>query len=313
MNRESRDVTDPAEAIYSISGKIKETILLTPSLEHTYRSTNFIAPIKSYGLELNPGNLPSIANRDIKSPITIEKYGSKYLYFSLDKVSGAPKVIYDGKEIKVSRDLDMHDSVVSENGTFTFIEYLHDTKDRAIHLGLTRVDSEGRILWSWDSRRHISKENYVKEPNYPISTKEQLPWYEVLSRLRKKYSELALNVLGTDNYERLVRIKFHLPHRTFNLFDRYISLVDHIHANSIQYLDNEKYILVSARHLDALFIIEVKTGLIVWSLGGPYSRFTQNRVVTNMMHMFIKIDCIFMTMPICFQVFPQGLSSTPLI
>jgi hypothetical protein len=126
--------------------------------------------MKSYGLELNPGNLPSIANLDIKSPIAIEKYGSKYLYFNLDKVSGAQKVIYDGKEIKVSKDLDMHDSVVHKNGTFTFIEYLHDIKDRAIHLGLTRVDSEGRVLWSWDSRRHISKENYVKEPMYSLRT-----------------------------------------------------------------------------------------------------------------------------------------------
>ena len=84
-NKESLNVTDPALAIHSISGKAKETILLTPSLEHTYRSTNFVAPMKSYGLELNPGNLPSIVNLDIKSPITIEKYGSKYLYFNIDK------------------------------------------------------------------------------------------------------------------------------------------------------------------------------------------------------------------------------------
>lgn len=278
-NKESLNVTDPALAIHSISGKAKETILLTPSLEYTYRSTNFVAPMKSYGLELNPGNLPSIVNLDIKSPITIEKYGSKYLYFNIDKVSGEQKVRYDGKEIKVSKDLDMHDSVVHEDGTFTFIEYLHDTKDRSVYLGLKRVNSEGRVLWSWDSRRHISKENYVKEPNYLIETKEQLPWHEILSRLRKKYSELALNILGIDIYERLVRIRLHLPSRTFKLFDSYINLVDFIHANSIQYLDKEKYILVSARNLDTLFIIEVKTGLIVWSLGGPHSRFTKNRVV----------------------------------
>jgi hypothetical protein len=278
----STESINPSEAVYSISGYAKETILLTPNLEPNFRATNFTTPLKSYGLELLPGNKASKINLDIPLPITIEKSDSKYLYSYISQESGLYTVKYADKVIKGSEYLDFHDYVVHKDGTFTFMEYIPDLKDRSMHLGLKRIDSQNRVLWFWDSRSHITKEHFVKfsdSINENAAIKEKLPLFEALRRIRKQYSTFALNILGTDIFNWLADIKLHLPNRTYRLFDRYIHLVDHIHANSIQYLENEKYILVSARHLDALFIIEVSTGQIVWSLGGPYSTFSKNRVV----------------------------------
>ena len=278
----STESINPSEAIHSVSGYAKETILLTPNLEHNFRANNFLIPLKSYGLELSAGNIASKINLDIPLPITIEKFNQKYLYSYISQESGSHIVRYAGKEIKGSEYLDFHGYVLHKDGTFTFMEYVPDLKDRSIHLGLKRVNSLGGVLWSWDSRGHITKEHFVKFSNSLNETNainEKLPLSEILIQIRKKYSDFVLNVLGVDIYKRLVDIKLHLSNKTYRLFDRYINSVDHIHANSIQYLDNEKYILVSARHLDALFIIEVSTGQIVWSLGGPYSNFTKNRVI----------------------------------
>lgn len=274
-------VIDPSLSIHSIKGKHKETILLTPNSEPLFKATNFIPPLSSYAQELAPDNKASIVNLDVALPIYVYKHGSKYLYFDIEPASGKYNVRYDGKKIKTSDNVDFHDFVVHQDRTFTYMEYLPDSKDRAIHLGLKRVDSEGRVLWSWDSRRHISPENFIKEPKSTIEVEEQLPLFELLTRVREKYSKVTLDIVGSSKYERLVMTKLYLPFisRKVKLFDSYINLIDHIHANSIQYLENEKYILVSARHLDALFVIELKTGLIVWSVGGPYSRFTPNRVV----------------------------------
>jgi hypothetical protein len=52
---------------------------------------------------------------------------------------------------------------------------------------------------------------------------------------------------------------------------------DYVHVNSIQQLEPSGDILVSARHLDTVFIIDRKTGDIKWSLGGKFSKVTANR------------------------------------
>ena len=54
---------------------------------------------------------------------------------------------------------------------------------------------------------------------------------------------------------------------------------DYVHVNSIQKLEPSGDILVSARHLDTVFIIDRKTGDIKWSLGGKYSKVTANRTI----------------------------------
>src|SRR5260370_28367784 len=53
----------------------------------------------------------------------------------------------------------------------------------------------------------------------------------------------------------------------------------YVHVNSIQQLEPSGDILVSARHLDTVFIIDRKTGDLKWSLGGKFSRVTPNRPV----------------------------------
>jgi len=270
---------DPLMPIHSVIGTAKETILLTPNLEHPFRSNNFISPIIGFGLELRSGRKPQPIPTGEDTPIYIDRMGGLYSWFHISKTTGNPSFMYGGKTVTTPEYLDFHDQVIHPDGSITFMEYLPDWSNRSIHLVLKRVDAGGRILWSWNSKKYISKENYVKYISPINNDSEAVPLRNSLKSIREQYSFLILNLVGGDLYESLSKICLPLYRRTINVFSKNVGLIDTIHANSIQYLDNESYILVSARHLDSIFIIDVRTGSIVWSLGGPASRLTENRVI----------------------------------
>ena len=270
---------DPSMSIHSVNGTAKETILLTPNLEHMYRSNNFISPIIGYGLELRSGRRPQLIPTGEDVPGYVDRLGGQYSWFHISKSTGTPSFMFGNKTVKTPEYLDIHDQAIHPDGSFTFMEYLPDRSSRSIHLVLKRIDTGGRILWSWNSKKYIFKEDYV-EYTPPLDNNSQtVPLKVTVLNIRKQYSSLIFNLVGADLYESLLKIHLPLYSRPVSIFDQTIGVIDTIHANSIQYLDNETYILVSARHLDALFIIDVRTGSIVWSLGGPASRFTNNRVI----------------------------------
>lgn len=274
----SAKIIDPFTAIDSIRGYAKETIVLTPTLEQPFKSANFISPLGSYGLEVRPNNQASVIEVGNFLPVNIERHGSKYSVFYIDPIRQYKKLFkFDDVNIDVSTDLDMHDQVIHLDGSFTFLEYVPNYKNKSVDLQLKRITSQGQVLWVWNSNQHISKEHVVRELVH--SATEIKPLKEKLRDIRRSYSNFILELFGSEPFQFLTNIYIPLPNRKIRLVDNQAGLVDHIHANSIQYLNNEKYILVSARHLNALFIIEVKTGEVIWSLGGPYSTFTKNRVI----------------------------------
>jgi hypothetical protein len=271
-------IIDPFTAIDSIRGYAKETIVLTPTLEQPFKTANFVSPKGSYGLEVRPNNQPSVIEAGNVLPVNIEKHGSKFSVFYIDPIrQNKTQFKFDDVNIDVSKDLDLHDQVIHLDGSFTFLEYVPNYKNKSLDLQLKRITGQGQVLWVWNSNQHISKEHVVMEPKHRAT--EIKPLKEKLRDIRRSYSNSILELSGSEIFQFLTDIYIPLPNRRIQLLDNQVGLVDHIHANSIQYLNNEKYILVSARHLDALFIIEVKTGSIIWSLGGPYSTFTKNRVI----------------------------------
>lgn len=271
-------IIDPFTAIDSIRGYAKETIVLTPTLEQPFKTANFVSPKGSYGLEVRPNNQPSVIEAGNVLPVNIEKHGSKFSVFYIDPIrQNKTQFKFDDVNIDVSKDLDMHDQVIHLDGSFTFLEYVPNYRNKSLDLQLKRITGQGQVLWVWNSNQHISKEHVVMESVHRAT--EIKPLKEKLRDIRRSYSNSILELSGSEIFQFLTDIYIPLPNRRIQLLDNQVGLVDHIHANSIQYLNNEKYILVSARHLDALFIIEVKTGSIIWSLGGPYSTFTKNRVI----------------------------------
>ena len=270
---------DPSMPIHSVIGTAKETILLTPNLEHAFRSNNFISPIIGFGLELRSSRKPQLIPTGEDTPIYMDKMGGLHSWFHISKTTGNPSFVFGGKTKVTPEYLDFHDQVIHPDGSTTFIEYLPDWSNRSIHLVIKRLDAGGRVLWLWNSAKYISKENYVKYTPTINNNSEVVSFKSRLQSMREQYSSLILNLFGGDLYESLLKIRLPLYSRSVRIFDYNIGLIDTIHANSIQYLDNESYILVSARHLDTVFIIDVRTGSIVWSLGGPASRFTKNRVI----------------------------------
>ncbi|MFZ9835435.1 MAG: arylsulfotransferase family protein, partial [Holophagaceae bacterium] len=275
----SKKDLDPSMSIHSVKGTAKETILLTPNLEHPYQSTNFISPLVGYGLELRPSRRPQLIPTGEDMPIYMDISGGLYSWSHISKTTGKSSFVFDGKTVTTPEYYDFHDQVIHPDGSFTFMEYLPDRSNRSLHLVLKRIDEKGRVLWSLNSEKYISKDNYVKYIPPINNDSEAVPLKVSLQNTRDQYSSLILNLVGGDLYKSLQKIRLPLYKRSIPIFSKSAGLIDAIHANSIQYLDYENYILVSARHLDTVFIIDIKTGSIVWSLGGPASRFTKNRVI----------------------------------
>lgn len=269
----------PSESIHTIWGLSKETILLSPNLEQAYRTSNFISPVRGYALRIEPSQAPFIVNTNKDIPLTIKKFGSTYSYFYFELKSALPRFKFGDQSIKVSQFLDAHDHFVHSDGSFTFIEYVPNDRKKTIDLQIKRINPNGLTTWSWNSDKYISKEYFVQQPIPSWNPQEKYPMKERLIRFRRLYSGYVIGLIGTEQFQYLKKVYLPIGVRSVRLFDAEASYLDVVHANSFQYLNNESHILVSARNLDAVFIIDVKTGSIIWKLGGPYSLFTKNRPV----------------------------------
>lgn len=94
-------------------------------------------------------------------------------------------------------------------------------------------------------------------------------WNGIVDVLRTCYTSLAMRVLPLD-----IPSGF-LVAGGYPLLQ--VEMLDHIHANSIARTGRAGDILVSARQLDTIFIIDKKTGIVKWALGGPMSKMTTAR------------------------------------
>jgi hypothetical protein len=96
-------------------------------------------------------------------------------------------------------------------------------------------------------------------------------WQKIVRPVRHCYSHLLNRFFGV----RTPSI-FLLPGRWALV---QLNLNDYIHGNSLDSVGPQRDVLVSARHLDTIFLIDRPSGAIKWSLGGPLSRMTERRPV----------------------------------
>lgn len=99
--------------------------------------------------------------------------------------------------INVSKDIDMHDQVIHQDGSFTFLEYVPNYKNRSLDLQLKRVTGQGQVLWVWNSNQHISREHVIRELVHSATEIKSLK--EKLRNIRRSYSNFILELL-VQNY-----------------------------------------------------------------------------------------------------------------
>jgi hypothetical protein len=171
-------------------------------------------------------------------------------------------------------DLDAHDLILDKN-SFTFIKYIPDrinsqcfsNKGANVELGISHKDMNGNSLFDWSSNDQFSVNWEVSKAEEINKAKEEA-WKKYFRPIRNCYTAFLLKLkdFETPNLF-LTKNKWPLLQLTEN---------DYIHANSIQRINTNGDILVSARHLDTVFIINRSNGKVSWTLGGPYSKMSQN-------------------------------------
>lgn len=253
-------------AIQSVKGDCRGRIAITPSnkqgttaLIYHCKDRRFEAvKLKQSGgdLTLVPGGYYISQNQ--QSDVLIQ---GKYTIFRSD----------GSEKFSLSRnDLDVHD-IIFEDDSVTYLKYVPDRKhsscfgqDPNSHLEIVQEDFAGKIIWAWSSEGYFGK-NYASYSNGSQFLGLEVPWKTVFRPIRNCYTSLLLKL-----------VDFHTPALFLPVGDGFplleIETNDYIHANSLQRLPSGD-LLVSARHLDTVFIIDKKTGKIKWSLGGKYSKF----------------------------------------
>ena len=174
-------------------------------------------------------------------------------------------------------DLDAHDFILDKN-SFTFIKYIPNreviqcasNKVADVEFTISQKELNGNSIFDWSSENQFSVNWKVSKAEEIIKAKED-NWKKYFSPIRNCYTSLLLQIK-----------KFETPNLIFNknawaLLQ--INQNDYIHVNSIQRINKNGDILVSARHLDSIFIINPAKRGVSWTLGGPYSKMSQNNPI----------------------------------
>lgn len=192
-------------------------------------------------------------------------------------------IIFDNNGNLISEikypDLDAHDLILSKN-SFTFIKYVPNRDDfqclfgngANVELGISHKEINGNSLFDWSSKSKFSVDWKVSKAEELSKAKEE-EWKKYFRPIRNCYTSLFLQL---KNFETptlfLAKNKWPLLQLEGN---------DYIHANSIQRINANGDILVSARHLDTIFIINRVSGKVSWALGGPYSKMSPNNPIED--------------------------------
>jgi len=132
---------------------------------------------------------------------------------------------------------------------------------RPLDLVIRRYDREGKVIWEWSSREHISLDEYVASA----------PPEGLYARVRV-WVELSLGwLLHQFGVEHQVKIPFMSANTKPFMFD-------YVHGNSIA-LDTDGGIIVSGRDINSVFKIDAGSGTIAWRLGGYQAKHSDFKVV----------------------------------
>lgn len=171
----------------------------------------------------------------------------------------------------------VHDTIVHPNHV-TYIRYVPDADsancDRRapLELQLVTENREGKVQWSWTSKGRFDPSQRVPTgtSRESAAVNERIPWYR---SVRHCYTSIARRIVN------FAIPKWHLWRGKFPVLQ--LEQDDYVHANSIQWIEPSGDILVSAKHLDTVFLINRQTGNLKWALGGKFATVTSNRPVDD--------------------------------
>ena len=259
--------------IWSTSGSSKYTLYLAPTKEVSYKLYSFGPAVSSRRLVYDS----SVGSRFIEADflqnrrqISIwKKQNGETITMGFAKNKHA-LFIGDHRRLEDIEHLDIHDVIHHQDGSVTIIRYIPDLDNDLLHLGIDTISTSGQVIWSWTSKGLISADWNVSAKK---SSDLSLEYFIIITRdyfsriLYNWFPTFAREILSWDSFPKsLIVEKQGLR-----------SLSDYVHANSIQFIDNNQKILVSARNLDTIFTIDVITKRSTWALGGNFSLMTQNR------------------------------------
>jgi hypothetical protein len=194
----------------------------------------------------------------------------------LTKKMRSPNIFGD-KQDEFEHNLYKQDLILDKN-SFTFIKYIPDrinsqcfsNKGTNVELGISNKDINGNSLFDWSSNDQFSVNWKISKAEEINKAKEE-EWKKYFRPIRNCYTSILLKLKDFETPTLFLPfIKYPLIQLTQN---------DYIHANSIQRINTNGDILVSARHLDTVFIINRSNGKVSWTLGGPYSKMSQNNPI----------------------------------
>jgi hypothetical protein len=174
-------------------------------------------------------------------------------------------------------DLDAHDLILDKN-SFTFIKYVPNRKAiqctsnkvANVELGISQKELNGNSIFDWSSEKSFSV-NWEVSKAEEINKAKEDDWKKYFRPIRNCYTSLLLQ------FKEFETPSLFLGKNKWAMLQ--LEENDYIHANSIQRINKNGDILVSARHLDSIFIINGTNGKISWTLGGPYSKMSQNNPI----------------------------------
>jgi hypothetical protein len=268
--------------VASVAGSCSGVIALTPS-RSSAQGFDISYPLVyrcATGTFEVPGTDGALPGGSRVGDLTIRPNGYyMHSFRTVDLVRHGAYMFFDkqGKLLKrvAPPDMDAHD-VIPSTDSLLYMRYVPDRaaascRSRAVvELELIEEDNSGKQRWAWQSRGKI-------QPGWKVSTEENVllaaepGWQKIVRPVRHCYSYLLNRFFGVQT-----PAAFLLPGKWALV---QLNLNDYIHGNSLDLVGPNRDVLVSARHLDTIFLINRASGAIQWSLGGPFSRMTNRRPV----------------------------------
>jgi hypothetical protein len=273
--------TEPPPGIAAVRGECTGKLALTPAASHYLGASTAPYPLVYDCATRTFTVLKSRPNLTFAADLTLTREG--YYLHETRFVKGVETGSYfffdhDGnqvREVPQPADFKVHDLIVGDQDV-TLIQYAHDWDSAAcgvpaaLDIEIINKTFDDKVLWKWSSKGHLSTAQRVStdasmHAPYESRTRRAFDW------LRNCYTSIVRRAVKFDVP------KWRLLRSGATVFD--LEENDYVHVNSIQQLEPSGDILVSARHLDTIFIIDRKTGGIKWSLGGKFSKATPDRTV----------------------------------
>jgi hypothetical protein len=272
----------PPPGIASVKGKCSGRLALTPFIPHSTDANGHPYAVVYDCAAQTFEVLKAQSDLVDASDLTLTKRG---YYLHLSKITdgiwhgGYYWYDHDGNQVDELKRWEVpkvHDLIV-RSADRTYLDYsLNEDsgscRGAPLELDVISESMEGKVIWKWSTKGRFDLDQEVASSGNALApsvgfARRSFRW------LRNCYTWFA---------RRLVAFKtpaLRIWSGRYPLFE--FEEDDYIHANSIQWIGPQDDLLVSARNLDTIFMVDKKSGDIKWSLGGKFAKATSNRPVDD--------------------------------